>query len=77
MWGACMAGGHVCIAGGIHEGVHGRGVHGRGHAWMGVCVARGYAWPGGCVHGKRDGHYWNALLWINDNISIFHHTTMI
>ena len=52
MWGTCMAGGHVCIAGGIHEGVHGRGVH-VGGMHVGGMHGWGCVWPGG-VHGWGD-----------------------
>ena len=37
--GACVTGGHACMAGGMH---------GRGHAWQGACMAGGGpVWRGG------------------------------
>ena len=60
-WGACMAGGGACIAGG--HVWHGACLVG-GHAWWGACMARGCAWQGahawqGGMCGR--GHAWQIL----------------
>ena len=67
-WGACVARGGACMAGGCSWwGGH---VWQGGHAWWGWggVHSRGHAWQGD-MHGRRDGHcseryasYWNAFL---------------
>ena len=63
-WGACMAGGWACMAGGMHgrEACMAGGHAWWGHAWQGLCMAGGaymagghawwgHAWQGVCMAG--------------------------